>query len=316
MSSWPADLQAINAPMTRAGRSGLSADALRGPGGPLSADALAKLRSHPRFHEAVRAAAGALVAIERKRPMVVSDLGRLIIGNLALYLHFSRDPADPRSGLTVSRMKSLCVEQKVCSSGRAQAAVALMCSSGHLAPTSSRADRRLRLLVPTERLIAACRQYWAADIGAMTLVVPERSGAVAALQRTDVLPAFIRLFGDHFRAGVRMFQPGADLTPFAQRSAGLALLFSLLLDGQPEREGTAPIPVRISTADVAQRFAVARAQVRRLLDDAAAAGLIEWSGPHVTVLPRLSDVGGNLFAVIFALCDHYMRGALDEAGSS
>jgi hypothetical protein len=42
------------------------------------------------------------------------------------------------------------VEQKVCSSGRAQAAVALMRVSGHLAPTSSRADGRLRLLVPTE----------------------------------------------------------------------------------------------------------------------------------------------------------------------
>src|SRR3984893_2686905 len=187
MSSWPADLQVINAPMTHAGRSGFSADALRRPGGPLSADALARLRSHPRFHEAVRAAAGALVAIERKRPLVVSDLGRLIIGNLALYLHFSRDPADPRSGLTVSRMKTICVEQGVCSTGRALAAITLMRLSGYLAPAPGRADRRLRLLVPTDRLITLCRQYWLANIRAMTLVKPELSRDPSAVRHTTVI---------------------------------------------------------------------------------------------------------------------------------
>jgi DNA-binding MarR family transcriptional regulator len=295
-----------------------SAAALRGPGGPLSPEALARLQSHPRFHEAMRAAAGALVAFKRKRPLVVSDLGRLIIGNLALYLHFSRDPADPRSGLSVNRMKMICVEQDVCSTGRALAAVALMRLSGHLVPASSRADRRLRVLVPTERLITVCRQYWLANISAMTLVAPERCGAVAAFRHTDVLAAFMRTFGGYFRAGIRMFQLGEDLTPFAQRNAGFALMFSLLLAGEPDLTGSAPAPVRISVADLARRFAVSRAQVLRLLDDAVAAGLIERSGAdrqHITVLPRLSDAGRNLFAVIFALCDHYLHTAMNEVGA-
>jgi DNA-binding MarR family transcriptional regulator len=214
-------------------------------------------------------------------------------------------------------MKTICVEQEVCSTGRALAAIALMRLSGHLVPAPSRADRRLHLLVPTERLIALCRQYWLANISAMTLVVPERSGAVAAFRRTDVLAAFMRLFGGYFCAGVRMFQVGADLTPFAQRNAGFALIFSLLLAGEPDRMGTAPAPVPIAISELARRFAVSRAQVLRLLDDAVEAGLIERSGPHrpyITVLPRLSDASRNLFAVIFALCDYYMRTAMDDVG--
>jgi hypothetical protein len=61
--------------------------------GPLSAEAVAALRTHPLLPNAVCAAAGALVAITRRPPLIINDLGRLVIGNLALYLHYSRDPA-------------------------------------------------------------------------------------------------------------------------------------------------------------------------------------------------------------------------------
>src|SRR5215467_6960077 len=66
--------------------------------GPLSAGAVAALRAHPLLSNAVIAAAGALVAIRRRPPVIINDLGRFIIGNLALYLHYSRDPGNPRSG--------------------------------------------------------------------------------------------------------------------------------------------------------------------------------------------------------------------------
>jgi hypothetical protein len=72
--------------------------------GPLSAEAVAALLTHPLLPAAVFAAAEAIV---RKPPVFIHDLGRLVIGNLALYLHYSRDPADPGSGLSVGRMKAL-----------------------------------------------------------------------------------------------------------------------------------------------------------------------------------------------------------------
>src|SRR5437879_5947770 len=79
--------------------------------GPLSADAVAALRTHPLLPNAVCAAAEATVAIARKPPVIINDLGRFLIGNLALYMHYSRDPADPSSGLSAHRLMALCAEQ-------------------------------------------------------------------------------------------------------------------------------------------------------------------------------------------------------------
>jgi hypothetical protein len=164
-----------------------------------------------------------IIAIARKPSLIISDLRRFVIGNLALYLHYSRDPADPRSGLSASRLKALCAEQKVCSKGRALAVLALMRNAGDVVPAPCQVNQRLRLLVTTEKLINAYRQYWEAIFRGVAVVIPRPSDAIAALQREDVLAAFLRIFGGYFCAGMRIFKPGTGLTPFAQRNAALAL---------------------------------------------------------------------------------------------
>jgi hypothetical protein len=302
--------------MNVAGRRRFSRDDLVRPGGPLSAEALAAVRSHPLLSEAVRAAAGALLAVTRKRPVVINDLGRLVIANIALYLHFSRDPSDPRSGLSANRLKALCVEQQVCSKGRALAVLTLMRRSGYLVPAPRGADRRVRRLVPTERLIGVCRQYWEALFRGMALVIPDPPDALTALQRENDFVAFVQVFGGYFRAGIRMFQVGADLTVFAQRNAGLAMLFSLLRASEPGATG-APVAVRISIAELARRFAVSRAQVLRVLDDAVAGALIERSEAddlQITVLPRLRSATDAFYVTAFSLGAHYMRMTKADVG--
>jgi hypothetical protein len=285
--------------------------------GPLSAEAVAGLRAHPLLPNAVAAAAGTLVAIARKPPLIINDLGRLIIGNLALYLHYSRDPADPGSGLSASRLKTICAEQKVCSRGRALAVMALMRKAGDLVPATCQVDQRLRLFVPTEKLINACRQYWEAIFCGMAVVIPRRSDAIAALQREDVLAGFLRAFGGYFCAGMRLFKPGGGLTPFAQRNAALAILFSLFVASEQNRRAGSPATVRISIAELARRFGVSRPQVVRVLDNAVAAALVERSGPDgldIMVLPRLRSATEDFYVTAFLLCDYYLQTALDQVG--
>jgi hypothetical protein len=285
--------------------------------GPLSAEALAALRAHPLLANAVAAAAGALVAIARKPPPIINDLGRLVIGNLALYLHYSRDPADPSSGLSAGRLKMLCVEQKVCSKGRALAVMALMRKAGDLVPATCQVDQRLRLLVPTAKLINACGQYWEAIFRGIAVLIPRRADAVAALQCEDILAGFLRAFGGYFRAGTRLFKPGMGLTPFAQRNAALAILFSLLVASEQSRRAGSPATVRISIAEFSRRFGVSRPQVVRVLDKAVEASLVERSGPdglEIMVLPRLRSVTEDFYVTTFLLCDHYMQMALDQIG--
>lgn len=282
--------------------------------GPLSAEAVAALRAHPLLPEAVCAAAGAFVVIARQPPVIINDLGRLVIGNLSLYLHYSRNPADPSSGLSAGRMKVLCAEQKVCSKGRVLAVMALIRQAGYLVPATCQVDQRLRLLVPTDKLITACRQYWEAIFRGMAMVIPGRSDAIAALQCEDVLAAFLRVFGGYFCAGMRMFKPGAGLTPFAQRNAGLAILFSLLVASEQNGRAGLPVTVRISIAELARRFGVSRPQVVRVLDKAVEASLVERSGPdgqEIMVLPRLRSVTEDFYVTAFLLCDYYMQIALD-----
>lgn len=284
--------------------------------GPLSAEAVAALRAHPLLPNAVYAAAQAVVAIERKPPVIINDLGRLVIGNLALYLHYSRDPADPSSGLSANRMISLCAEQKVCSKGRALAVMALMRNAGHLVPATCQVDKRLRLLVPTEKLITVCRQYWAAIFRGMAVVFPGRSEAIAALQCENTLAAFVQVFGDYFCAGIRMFEHGAGLSPFAQRKAAFAILLSLLVASEQDGTADSRATVRVSIADLARRFGVSRPQVARALDEAAEAHFVERSGPdnlQIAVLPRLRSATQEFYVTAFLLCDYYMQIAKSAA---
>jgi hypothetical protein len=285
--------------------------------GPLSAEAVAALRAHPLLPNAVCAAAGAFVAIARRPPVIINDLGRLVIGNLALYLHYSRDPADPSSGLSAGRLKALCAEQKVCSKGRALAVMALMRDSGALIPATCQVDQRLRLLVPTEKLINACRQYWEAIFRGTAVVIPRRSDAIAALQYEEVLAAFLQVFGGYFCAGMRMFRLDAGLTSFAQRNAALAILLSLLVASEQNGRAGPPVTVRISIAELARRFGVSRPQVVRVLDQAVEASLVHRSAPdclEVTVLPRLRTATEDFYVTAFLLCDYYMQMALAEVG--
>ena len=72
---------------------------------PLAPAAIAVLRVHPRFAEAMRAAAAGMVAHyegNRLLNQLMNDRGRVLFGHHAVYLHFSRTPGDAGSGLTVS----------------------------------------------------------------------------------------------------------------------------------------------------------------------------------------------------------------------
>jgi hypothetical protein len=285
--------------------------------GPLSAGSVAALRTHPLLPDAMCAAAAATVAIARKPPLIISDLGRFVIGNLALYLHYSRDPTDPSSGLSANRLKALCAGQKVCSKGRALAVMTLMRNAGDLVPATRQVNQRLRLLVPTETLVNACRQYWEAIFRGVAVVIPKRTDAIAALQCEDVLAAFLRIFGGYFCAGMRMFKPGTGLTPFAQRNAALAILLSLLVASEQNRRAGSAAEVRISIAEFGRRFGVSRPQVVRVLDKAVDASLVERSGRdglQITVLPHLRSLTEDFYVTAFLLCNHYLQMALDQVG--
>jgi len=289
------------------------------PGGELSTAAAAALCEHPNFAEAMRAVLTENVRLYRGNRVlnyVGYDRGRLVVAMLAFYLHASRRPDDPTSGLTAQSLKSLCVEQEVCSPGRARAMLSLMRLFGYVA-SAPEGDRRFKLLVPTELLMASLRQRWGAMFAAMAPVLPEGAAAGEALTRDDFLGALVRSGMDQYRSGVRLLRFAPELRLFAERNAGLMILFSLVIAAEPGDTMPPIRPVRVSISELARRFSVSRVHVGRLLRDAEAAGLIERtaSAPDaITLLPPLSRALRHATALMFLFFAHCARAAMAEVG--
>jgi hypothetical protein len=142
---------------------------------PAPPEAVAAVRAHPRFPEAMRASAAGLVTLYQGGHLLnwlMDDRGRLLFAYLTLYLHFTRDPSDPASGLTPTRMKEGCSELGICSPGRAAAMLSVMRFAGYLAPSPAR-DRRVRGFVATDKLIALLVDRWRVHLAALAMVMPE-----------------------------------------------------------------------------------------------------------------------------------------------
>src|SRR5262249_44651675 len=142
-------------------------------GGELAPEAVAALCAQPQFAVAMRALLADNVRLYRGNRIlnyVGYDRGRLLVGLFALYLHVTRRADYPGSGLTTQRLKALCVEQDVCSAGRARAMLSLFQLFGYLARAPG-GDRRYKQLAPTAALTAFLRERWSATLGATALVL-------------------------------------------------------------------------------------------------------------------------------------------------
>jgi len=284
------------------------------------------VQSHPRFQEAVRAAVGDLIEMHNRNGLpnrVVNDRGRVIASLILLYLHFA-PPSEGEggaAGLTASRFQALCMELELCSPGRARALLALMRYAGYLVPALGQAaDRRQRRLVPTDRLIELHRQRWVRNFEAIALVMPEKGRkALEAHGRPGFTAAFVRHLGAMYLAGFRPLHHAPDLQRLVESNAGLLVIASLFLaatDDRPVMSDGTVVPVSMSA--LSARFGIARTHARKLMVDAAGAGLVRRaSGSEtVVVLPRLIEAVGDIFAAMFAIQAHCADAAAEETGTA
>lgn len=269
---------------------------------PLSA-AIEALRSHPRFSAAMRQAAGSAVALyqgDRILNALMSDRARALFSHVALYLHYHRTDTD-EPGLTVGAMKDLCTQLKLCSRGRCEAMLALMRAAGYLTAVPN-LDRRRRPLAPTEKLFALHRDRWGAHFEALQQVLPEAASYRAAVQDPEFIRSFVTTLGERFIAGLRILGHSPALGMFAERNAGMIVLYSLALGGPEDGPFPAEVPVDLSINALAIRCSVSRKHVLTILRDAQAEGLLVRGGPsnnEVTLLPRGREALEMFFATLF-----------------
>jgi DNA-binding MarR family transcriptional regulator len=279
------------------------------------------MRAHPRFAAAIRTFAGGMLAIYRGNRvlnMVINDRGRMLIAYLALYLHDQSAPDGRGSGFSIGHLKAVAAASGIASPGRTSAMLAVMRMAGYIASASAPDDRRRHILVPTERLRLAHRERWERVAATLREVIPEAAAAFA-LHDPEFEAAYVRHTTDYFLAGFRIVDLAPKLHLFADRNAGMMILFSMILAGEPDDAilPTRPLPISISA--LAHRFGVSRVHVRTLLRDAEAAGLIERTGErgsHIVIRSRLAEAAETFFASAFLFTAHCGLRASEETRTS
>ncbi len=264
---------------------------------------ITRFRQHPGFPAAMRIAAQNAVALYRNDRLlssILSERARALFTHVALYLHFTAGEAGS-PGLTVGAMKDMCVELKICSRGRCEAMLALM-RAGGLFAVAPDVDRRRRLLVPTEKLLALHRERWAPQFDALSEIIPEAKSYRAALANLVFIRTLVVEFAWRFISGWRVLEQVPELEMFADRNAGMVILFSLALAGPAGSRFPPDGPQPLSINALATKFSVSRKHVLTMLRDAEAQGLLARCGAandEIAFLPRGREALETFLANVF-----------------
>jgi hypothetical protein len=283
-----------------------------------SAAALQAVEAHPRFSVAQRMIAAGGVAQYRGNRilnLMGTDRARFLIGMFAIHLHYVARLGDPRSGLTLGRLKAICVEQKICSPGRVEATLVLMRMLGHLASARSAEDRRQHRLVPTDALLAWHRERLAYTLEAVALVLPEGARALAALRSADFLPRLVSHLARLYLAGFYYVDHVPEMRLFLERNAGLMILFGIMMSGETADTVPPRGPVAILPRTLARQYGVSGSHVRRMVQEAIDTGLLrrdETTPDGYRVLPPLSAAFARFMALHVLQVAHAARAALAE----
>jgi hypothetical protein len=247
--------------------------------------------------------------------LISNDRGRMQVAHAVLYLHFARDPNDPASGLTSSRLKAFCAQHNMCSPGRTGAMLAVMRMSGHVVDAPAVKDRRIKLLMPTAKLLDTFLTRWISYFDALAEMMPETAGIARAARESDAfVQTYVRFVVGYYLAGHKLMEHVPQLNVFADANAGMLIFLSLFAaageDGPPSGERTVQMPI----SELARRFGVSRAHVKQVLRGAQDRGMLRIDdGNGIRLMPQLFDAAYQLLSAMFALELHTGLRALEAA---
>ncbi|WP_375454853.1 hypothetical protein [uncultured Methylobacterium sp.] len=243
--------------------------------------------AHRRFPAARTAYIAGIMSLYENNPFLsrlICEAGRSVVFFVILCLHAGSDDDDPETWLTIGLLRRTVATYGITSQRRIDELIGRLVETRYLAIRTPSSDRRLRILAPTERMLAHDRDWLAVHYRPLDILHPD-PGYGPAL---DGDPAFQRA---HRRISIQMSAYATSLMAqnqvammFLIREAGIPILMKLI-QGLEGREGEAWQPV--SFTDLGDRFGVSRTHVRNLLRDVAEMGLAAISGHEILLRPPL-----------------------------
>jgi hypothetical protein len=282
-------------------------------------NAIARLRAHPQFADAVKHIARSLTEIyqgNRIMNAMLNERARGQIGYLVLMMQWAAQEQPGTQGVTMSRMKAACTRLNYCSPNRVDSIMAMMRLFGYVRFESDPYDQRVRVIVPTEKLIGNYVERWRRHFQAMALVLPEGEIGLAALQRPGFAAAFAREIFREYSAGLRVANASPEIDTFLDRNCGMMILLFLVSKGLPDEALPGALRATFTVSGLARRFAVSRTHVRKLLTDAESEGLVSDTANEASIrlLPRAMDGTEKFYASTFLTFAQAIRAAMQEIG--
>ena len=257
-----------------------------------------EILAHPRFQLARDAMLQAMLALYEHNPFLnrlLLEVGRNILFVVIMCLHARHDEDDRDTWPTLQLVKDSMVAFGLASPRRVADLVSRLIKTRYLAQQVSPHDRRVRILVPTPRMIAQDQDWLTSHYVPLQVMFPD-PGYASIIGRDPAFHLQQRVVaGSLFPMAVSLMQRNPVIMHFQRREAGVMLLIKLMQLAGPSLDTSR----EISYSDIGERFGVSRTQVRKLMQEAEAQGLVH-------VMPRGSGQFVGLTAKLVQAFDHFI----------
>lgn len=258
-------------------------------GAPLTA---AQIASHPKFPEAEALVAHRLIALQLQSPRLVrlkSSHRKWLLTHSLFALSSQRNPADPLSGLTASRLIDMVIDIGAASRNTASSFLQEMLTYKFLREVPDVPDRRVRVLEPTEISVNGMKRWFDGHMDGLDLL--DGGNRMAECEADPNL--FRRA---HMYAAAQLVddmtwrEPRPSVALFVLSDAGGMILHDIITrlpDARQEADRKVIGPLAVS--DLAERYAVSISNVKRMFSKVESEGLAGWTEPRRRGLFWISD---------------------------
>jgi hypothetical protein len=251
-----------------------------------------KFRNSPDFHKALPAYNEKMAAYFSGNMMlnkVVTEAWRFEMLVYTLYLYDSREPGNPRSGLTLSNLEKMCAIQKCASPGRVRTIIGIMWLGGFLTRHKSKLDSRIVHFEPSKQFIEIVEGWNNRIFQIIDAVFPQDQLAASHLSHPRFGWEMRKRGAETVLAGWKMLDPFPEVFHFVSRDGGWMLLLHCAYESLKLGNGTHIAPVSVDLAKFGPRFGVSRSHLRRLLESAYDQGFLSApprNGTYIVLAPK------------------------------
>lgn len=274
-----------------------------------------EILANPLFEGARRIYVDAALRLYENEPSLTRlmlEAGRILTFRVIVCLHARHEGADRETWPTVGRLKATLDQFQAASPRQVDEIVRRLTHTGYLQIVPAPGDRRVRIVIPTDKMYAHDREWLAAHFAPLDHMFPIPGYALAMKRDPLFHKAELQASIAAFARAAQTMSENPPMMFFLTRHAGMLILMKLIQTMQETEDEKG-----LSYADIGLRFGVSRTHVRMLLRDAERLGLVRCTNTQlVQLMPAVLKAFDRLLADGMASHDLIYQMALAQLDSA